>query len=110
MLNKSGLRARWPQGFENTWPPARIIRRAPTSWRREPTEKGSGWKLIDENGVERVRFMRPDPRSQGVWGRLKLGYWRMQDELGRFLDENGNVVAETDPDFQFKTHIPYTGQ
>ncbi|WP_437576460.1 hypothetical protein [Sorangium sp. So ce887] len=87
-----------------------ILRRAPTSWRRVPAEKGSGWKLIDENGVERVRLMRPDPRSKGVWGRLKLGYWRMQDELGRFLDENGNVVPETDPDFQFKTHIPYTGQ
>lgn len=87
-----------------------VLRRAPRSWRRVPVEKGSGWKLVDENGVERVRFMRPDPRSRGVWGRLKLGYWRMQDELGRFLDENGNVVPESDPEFHFKTHIPYTGE
>ncbi|XXY54662.1 hypothetical protein WME91_26370 [Sorangium sp. So ce269] len=87
-----------------------ILRRAPKSWRREPVDSGSGWKLVDENGFERVRFMRPDPRSRGVWHRLKLGYWRMQDELGRLLDENGNVVPESDPDYKFKTHIPYTGK
>lgn len=87
-----------------------ILCHAPKSWKKVTTDRGNGWKLIDENGVERIRFMRPDKKSiSPKWDRIKDGYWRRQNENKEFLDEYGNVVPESDPQFQEKTHIGYTG-
>jgi RHS repeat-associated protein len=88
--------------------PKQVLRNAPKHWRKVDVERGNGWKLLDENGVERVRFMRGNDRFS-PWGRNKLGYWRRKNANDEFLDEAGNVVPDTDPDFQWKTHIPYTG-
>jgi RHS repeat-associated protein len=83
-----------------------MLKATPSSWKKVPAE-GNGWKLVDENGVERIRFMRPNPN--GSFAHQKSGYWRMQNAAGQYLDEFGNVVPMTDPNFNIKTHIPYSG-
>jgi hypothetical protein len=89
---------------------AQILRLAPKTWTKTKVDRGIGWKLVDENGIERVRFMKPNPKEKSaIWYRIQKGYWRWTSEQGEFLDEFGNVVAPTDPDFQFKTHIIYSG-
>ena len=71
-------------------------------------DNGKGWKWLDENGVERLRFQRPQ-KGFTKWTREKNGYFRWMDEAGEHLDEAGKVVPKTDPDFLLKTHIPYNG-
>jgi len=85
-----------------------VLKNIPNGWRRVPAD-GNGWKLVDENGIERIRFMRPSKDDIPKWERMKNGYWRRQDADANYLDVNGNVVPVDDPDFLFKTHIPYTG-
>jgi len=85
-----------------------VLKNIPKGWKKRPAD-GNGWKLIDQNGNERIRFMRPSDETVVKWERMKNGYWRRQNEHGEFLDEFGEVVPESDPDFMFKTHIPYTG-
>ena len=89
---------------------AHVQKRMPKSWKKLPAaaepgpmQKASGWRWIDENGVERYRYMHPD--KNGRFPHEKTGYWRVQNELGEFLDEFGNVVPKTDPLFNVKTHI-----
>lgn len=72
------------------------------------SDNGKGWKWIDENGIERLRFQRPK-KGEVKWLREKNGYFRWKNELGEFLDELGNVVLTADSDFMWKTHIPYNG-
>jgi hypothetical protein len=90
---------------------AQILRMAPKTWKKMKVDRGIGWKLVDENDIERVRFMKPDPKDKSaIWYRIRHGYWRWTNERGEFLDEYGEVVDENaDPDFQFKTHIIYSG-
>ena len=86
-----------------------ILKHAPKEWKKLPTDRGNGWKLVDENGVERVRFMRPSKENVPKFDRMKDGYWRRQDANKNYLDEYGNIVRESDPQFQDKTHIWYSG-
>ena len=88
-----------------------IKRNKPRGWKTEPTNNRGGWKWIDENGQERLRYYRPSGNnpSQDRWARQSNGYLRWQDADGNYLDIDGNVVPTTDPDFQWKTHIPYEG-
>jgi hypothetical protein len=83
-----------------------VLKSAPKSWKKVRA-RGNGWKLLDGNNIERIRFMRPDP--QGKYFHEKTGYWRLQNAAGDYLDEFGNVVPITDPNFSIKTHIPYSG-
>jgi hypothetical protein len=90
-----------------------ILKNIPSGWSRQ-SARGKGWKLVDENGVERVRFMRPDANSSAPWNSVKGGYWRRQNESGQYFNINGDVVDPnlriTDIDaFQRATHIPYNG-
>ena len=95
------------QGKSVKW----LQRNKPRGWRQVPTRNNEGWIWVDENGVERMRFMRPSGRSatNSQWARQENGYMRWQNEGGEFLDIDGNVVRRTDPMFQQKTHIPYEG-
>ncbi len=63
-----------------------VLKNIPKGWKKLKATRGNGWKLVDKNGVERIRFMRPaKKRGLHVWGRLKSGYWRRQDGQGNFL-------------------------
>ncbi len=86
-----------------------ILKAAPKTWKKLPSDRGNGWKLVDENGIERVRFMRPVKDVDPQWTRMKSGYWRRQNANGADLDEAGRVVPRTDPYFEEKTHITYSG-
>ena len=86
-----------------------ILKHAPKEWKKLPADRGNGWKLVDENGVERIRFMRPSKETVPKFDRMKDGYWRRQDANKNYLDEYGNIVSESDPQFQDKTHIWYSG-
>jgi len=46
------------------------------------------------------------PDKNGTFVAEQLGYWRVKNQLGEYLDEFGNVIPETDPLFNVKTHIP----
>ena len=85
-----------------------VLKNIPKGWKKVPAD-GNGWKLVDENGIERIRFMRPSKEPIPKWERMKQGYWRRQNENGDFLDVDGNVVKRSDENFNEKTHIPYTG-
>jgi len=95
------------QGKSIKW----LLKNKPRGWRKVPADRGSGWKWIDENGVERLRFMRPSGKNpaNSKWSRQSNGYFRWRNEKGDFLDVDGNVVPLQDPDFMWKTHIPYEG-
>jgi len=111
LVHNSGSMAVAPKGtlfsggmFGRT--PKQVLKAKPKNWHKVPAT-GNGWKLVDENGVERIRFMRPDP--SGGFHHQRTGYWRIQDADGNFLDEFGNIVSRMDPDFHIKTHIPFSG-
>jgi len=80
-----------------------VEERMPSSWKKSPADRGKGWKWVDENGKERYRYMYPDKNGTKV--HEQKGYWRVQNEIGEFLDEDGNVVPDNDPLFNQKTHI-----
>ena len=84
------------------------IKKKPKGWKTLRSDNGKGWKWLDENGIERLRFQRPQ-KGFTKWVREKNGYFRWMDEAGEHLDEAGKVVPKTDPDFMWKTHIPYNG-
>jgi activator of HSP90 ATPase len=93
---------------------ASVLKNIPKGWKRVPTEingkRTNGWKLIDGNGIERIRFMRSTDETVTKWERMKSGYWERMDETGdNYLDELGNVILDTDPNLRYKSHIPYTG-
>jgi hypothetical protein len=88
-----------------------IIKQKPKGWKTVPSDNGLGWKWIDENGIERLRFTRPsgENAANSQWSRQENGYFRWKNEKDEFLDIDGKVVPNNDPDLQFKTHIPYEG-
>lgn len=83
----------------------------PTGWTRSPTRDNDGWIWTDGNGIERLRFMRPNGLSPAAsqWSRQSNGYFRWQDEAGNFLDIDGRIVPLNHPLFQELTHIMYEG-
>lgn len=96
--------------------PHQVLRKKPRNWRVMPTINRHGWKMIDEKGNERIRFMRPDPRRKATWQHIKTGYWVIRDGQGKYLDDYGRVVA---PNISFgnmtedqkdKIHVTFTGQ
>lgn len=88
-----------------------LQRNKPSGWRQVPTRNNEGWIWLDQNGVERLRFMRPNGMnpSANQWARQSNGYFRWQDAKGNFLDIDGKVVSPSHPEFQELTHIPYEG-
>lgn len=87
-----------------------IKRNKPSGWQTNPTRDHEGFIWTDTKGTERLRFMRgKDDDIDIKYQRERNGYFRWQDENGRFLDIDGNVIPNTDPDFQAKTHIAYEG-
>ncbi len=95
------------RGVSTNW----LERNKPRGWRRLPADSHGGWKWLDENGVERLRFMRPSGvnPSASRWARQANGYFRWQNAAGAFLDIDGNVVLPSNPDFAELTHIAYEG-
>ncbi|MEO0593842.1 MAG: hypothetical protein AAFZ38_09705, partial [Myxococcota bacterium] len=95
------------QGVSLKW----LKRNKPSGWTTLPTRGNKGFIWRDQNGVERLRFMRPNGRNaaNSQWSRQANGYFRWQDESGNFLDASGNVVPSSHPNFQELTHIIYEG-
>lgn len=87
-----------------------IQRQKPRGWRKVKAD-GNGWKWIDKNGVERLRFMRKSGNNpaNSKWSRDANGYFRWANSKGELLDVNGKVVPKSHPNFQELTHIPYEG-
>jgi len=95
------------RGVSESW----LKRNKPRGWKQVPTDNGGGWKWFDENGVERLRFMRPNglnPASS-KWSRQTNGYLRWQNEVGEYLDVDENVVNRSEALFEERTHIIYEG-
>lgn len=83
----------------------------PRGWQEVPTRDHEGWVWQDQNGVDRLRFMRPTGRnpSSNKWSRQANGYFRWKDADGNYLDVNGNVVPHGSSEFNELTHIIYEG-
>ncbi|NJO01279.1 MAG: hypothetical protein HC880_05905 [Bacteroidia bacterium] len=88
-----------------------IKKQKPRGWKTVPKNNGKGWKWLDEQGRERLIYQRPSGTNaaNAKWSREANGYFRWLDEQENFLDVNGKVVPKTDPNFQWRTHIPYEG-
>jgi hypothetical protein len=95
------------QGKSLAW----IKKQKPKNWRTVSKNNGKGWKWLDEKGNERLIYQRPsgDNAMNSQWSRMENGYFRWMNEKGEFLDVDGKVVSRSDPDYQWKTHIPYEG-
>jgi Domain of unknown function (DUF4157) len=94
------------QGVSLKW----LRKNKPRGWQETPSRDHEGWIWKDQNGIERLRFMRStglDP-SNNKWSRQASGYFRWKDAGDNYLDINGNVVAEG-PEFHVLTHIIYEG-
>jgi len=98
--------------------PKQVKRKTPRGWRIIAADSGRGWKMIDEKGNERIRFMRPNPRRKGTnqnWVHTATGYWMVRDGQGNYLDGDGNIVAKNgslgslNDDQKFRIHVPFTG-
>jgi intein/homing endonuclease len=85
-----------------------IKKQKPKGWKTVASDNGKGWKWLDKNGVERLRFQRPQ-KGAVKWTREKNGYFRWMNEAGQHLDEAGKVVPKDAIDFMERTHIPYNG-
>jgi hypothetical protein len=83
----------------------------PQGWSKTPSQNNQGWVWTDENGVERLRFMRPNGANPAgsQWSRQSNGYFRWQDANGNYLDIDGNVVKLGSENFNELTHIMYEG-
>jgi hypothetical protein len=95
------------RGISTKW----LQRNKPNGWRQVPSDNGQGWKWLDENGVERLRFTRPNGLnpSASQWSRQANGYFRWKNAAGEFLDIDGNVVSRSNLLFDELTHIMYEG-
>jgi len=95
------------RGVSESW----LKRNKPPGWKQVPTDNGGGWKWVDENGTERLRFMRPNGKNPAAsqWSRQANGYIRWRDEAGGYLDIDGNVVNRSESSFEERTHILYEG-
>jgi hypothetical protein len=58
-----------------------------------------GEKWLDENGVERIRYMRPNPKKvlSSPWEHVKTGYWRLKNQFGQYLDALQRTTIVEDP-------------
>ncbi|MDG4821379.1 hypothetical protein O7635_05860 [Asanoa sp. WMMD1127] len=97
-----------------------LRRQRPSNWREVPTRENEGFIWLDENGVERLRFMRPtgEPPTANKWSRQANGYLRWQSSQSTpgdgpegklFLDTDGNLVPWNHPEVQDLTHLMYEG-
>ena len=95
------------RGVSESW----LRRNKPRGWSQVPADTGGGWKWLDERGVERLRFMRPNKLNPTAskWSRQANGYFRWQNAVGEFLDIDGKVVSKANPLFNDLTHIMYEG-
>jgi hypothetical protein len=68
-------------------------------WTKHDTEDKHGYRWVDENGIERIRFKKPKKpdKNDSFWAeREKLGGWRLQSKDGHYLDADGRVVCYRD--------------
>jgi hypothetical protein len=95
-----------------------LRRNRPQGWKEMPTRNREGFVWRDENGVERLRFMRPtgENPANNDWSRQANGYFRWQSSQSAegpgdlFLDVDGNIVPRDDLElFNERTHIVYEG-
>jgi RHS repeat-associated protein len=88
-----------------------IERAKPKGWRKVKADDGSGWKWVDQNNTERLRFMRPNGKNPmaSKWSRQSNGYFRWKNERNQYLDVDGNVVDPNAVDYPERTHIMYEG-
>lgn len=91
-----------------------LRRNKPRGWREVPTAHNEGWIWVDENGVERLRYMRPNGSTPGgsQFSRQADGYFRWKDADGNLLDVDGNIVDKASlgrDEYEWLTHIPYEG-
>jgi len=95
------------RGVSTKW----LQRNKPSGWRQVPSDNGQGWKWLDENNVERLRFTRPNGLSPSgsQWSRQANGYFRWQNAAGDYLDIDGNAVSRSNTQFDELTHIMYEG-
>lgn len=70
-----------------------ILRREPT-WKKLPAENGHGWKIVDSNKTERMRYMYPQKRAK--FPHEKAGYFVRKDAQGRYLDIDGAIIPDGD--------------
>lgn len=78
-----------------------ILERQPT-WRKVAADKGHGWKILDDNGVERIRYMYP--QKNGKFLHERAGYFVRQNANGDFLDIDGSIIPPG-PDLITLRHI-----
>jgi hypothetical protein len=100
------------RGVSLSW----LKKHKPRNWQQVTTRDHEGFIWKDENGVERLRYMRPSGKNpaNSKWSRQANGYFRWQPADSNpsnptFLDIDGNVVPQTAPDFAERTHIMYEG-
>jgi RHS repeat-associated protein len=88
-----------------------LNRNKPPGWTKTPTRDYEGWIWRDENGVERLRFMRSNRQNPvaSQWSRQANGYFRWKDANGNFLDIDGNVLRQGEEGFEEASHIMYEG-
>ncbi len=67
------------------------------SWKRLPADKGHGFKLVDENGVERFRYMYPN-KTNPKYPHERTGYICRQNANGEWIDIDGVPIRHIDPD------------
>jgi hypothetical protein len=70
-----------------------VEKNIPSHWKKVRSDDGHGWKWLDKNGIERVRYKLPKKdEADVVWIRERQGAWRWKDEEGYHLDANGRRV------------------
>jgi len=69
-------------------------------WKKAKLATGNGWKYLDENGVERIRYRYS---KKGKFLHENDGYIRWKDKFGNFLDKNGKVVLDPETTSEWQT-------
>lgn len=78
-----------------------ILDRQP-NWKKVAVDNGHGWKILDENAVERMRYMFP--QRNGKFPHERAGYFVRQNANGDFLDIDGSIIPPG-PDLITFRHI-----
>lgn len=63
-----------------------------SAWKKGLVDQGHGWKIVDENNIERMRYMYP--QKEGKYLHEQAGYFVRQDAKGRFLDIDGSIIPD----------------
>ena len=71
---------------------ARDIMKRQPKWKKLPVEKGHGWRIIDDNGIERMRYMYPQKNAKFV--HEQTGYFVRQNADKKFLDIDGSIIPD----------------